>query len=148
MAFDVEIAVAVGVPEVCEDRYRRLLPYEQETVVIGGGVAVLAPVALYLGLAGTGPKAAAHLEDALVAADRLGARPIAARARLELGRLLLAHDPAGERGRLLLSQALTAAEEQSAGCPTGPAPHSRGRTPATCSAWTDSCGHLPTRGAR
>ncbi|MFF0431217.1 ATP-binding protein [Streptomyces sp. NPDC004327] len=111
MAFDVELAVAAGVPEVCADRYERLLPYEEETVVIGGGVAVLAPVALYLGLAATGPEAAAHLETALAAADRLGARPVAARARLELGRLLLARHPAGERGRQLLSQALTVAEE-------------------------------------
>ncbi|MFD0078102.1 ATP-binding protein [Streptomyces sp. NPDC127166] len=115
MAFDVEIAVAAGVPEVREDRYQRLLPYEDETVVIGGGVAVLAPMALYLGLAAGGPKAAAHLEDALETADRLGARPVAVRARLELGRVLQAREPAGERGRVLLSQALSAAEEQGLG---------------------------------
>ncbi|MFJ9824875.1 hypothetical protein ACIRSU_10915 [Streptomyces sp. NPDC101160] len=115
LALDVEIAVGAGVTEVCEDRYRRLLPYERETVVIGGGVAVLAPVALYLGLAGTGPEAATHLEDALTSADRLGARPIAARARLELGRVLLAREPAGRRGRALLSEALTAAEDQGLG---------------------------------
>ncbi|MFI8454696.1 ATP-binding protein [Kitasatospora sp. NPDC085464] len=111
LAFDVEIAVAAGVPEVREDRYRRLLPYERETIVIGGGVAVLGPVALYLGLAATGPEAVRHLTDALDGADRLGARPVAVRARLELGRALLARDPAGERGRLLLAQALAAAEE-------------------------------------
>ncbi|MFJ8622114.1 ATP-binding protein [Kitasatospora sp. NPDC093550] len=110
LAFDVEIAVAAGVPEVREDRYRRLLPYERETIVIGGGVAVLGPVAFYLGLAGGGPEAVRHLTDALESADRLGARPVAVRARLELGRALLARDPAGERGRLLLAQAVAAAE--------------------------------------
>ncbi|WP_190094333.1 ATP-binding protein [Streptomyces melanogenes] len=112
MALDVEVAVAAAVPQVCADRYRRLLPYARETIVIGGGVAVLAPVSFYLGLAATGPAAAAHLEDALAAADRLGVRPVATRARLELGRVLLARDPGGERGRRLLSQALTLAGEQ------------------------------------
>ncbi|MFG2824621.1 ATP-binding protein [Kitasatospora sp. NPDC048365] len=114
LAFDVEIAVAAGVPEVCEDRYRRLLPYEHETVVIGGGVAVLAPVALYLGLATAGPRARSHLAEALDAAERLGARPVATRARLELGLALLADDPVSERGRELLDRARAAAEEQGA----------------------------------
>ncbi|MEU8923662.1 AAA family ATPase [Kitasatospora sp. NPDC048545] len=111
LAFDVEIAVAAGVPEVREDRYRRLLPYARETIVVGGGVAVLGPVAFYLGLAATGPEAVRHLRDALDGADRLGARPLAVRARLELGRELLAREPTGGRGRQLLAQVLTAAEE-------------------------------------
>ncbi|MFF1904469.1 ATP-binding protein [Kitasatospora sp. NPDC058218] len=113
MAFEVEIAAAAGVGEVLQDRYQRLLPYEQEIVVVGGAVAALAPVSLYLGLAAPDPqRAALHLETALAAAERVGALPDTTRARYELGRVLLARDPGSDRGRRLLALALAAAEDQ------------------------------------
>ncbi|MFC5645207.1 ATP-binding protein [Kitasatospora cinereorecta] len=113
VAFDVELAVAAAVPEVLADRYERLLPYADETVVVGGAVAVLAPVALYLGLAAPTPqRAAEHLRAEVAAAERLGARPVAARARLELGRALLGCEPDREASRQLIAEAGAAAREQ------------------------------------
>ena len=112
--FDVEIAVAVGAGDVCRERYNYLAPFAEDVVVVGGAVAVVGLVALCLGLcaAATGDldRAVAHFEDALGRAERLGARPLATRAGVELGAAMLAR---GERepGRARLAVAAEVADE-------------------------------------
>jgi hypothetical protein len=91
-ALAIEIAIAAGTPDVCEIKYRKLLAYAGEFIVIGGVVSILGPVDLYLGLAAgaTHETAAAerHFTDAATLADRLGAPAFAARARIELAHVL------------------------------------------------------------
>jgi hypothetical protein len=112
--FDVEIAVAVGADDICRDRYRFLAPFAGDVVVVGGVVAVVGLVALCLGLcaAATGDwaRAVSHFQDALGRAERLGARPLATRASMELGAAMLAR---GERepGRARLATAAEVADE-------------------------------------
>ncbi|HVW39943.1 MAG TPA: AAA family ATPase [Amycolatopsis sp.] len=112
--FDVEIAVAAGADDVCRDRYRYLAPFAEDVVVVGGVVAVVGLVALCLGLcatvAGDHEHAVAHFEDALARAERLGARPLATRARVELGAAMLVRGDR-ERGRALLAGAAEVADE-------------------------------------
>jgi hypothetical protein len=119
-ALEVEIAVAAGVPEIGQDRYRYLLPFAGELVLIGGAVAILPPVDLYLGLAavlvGDAGAARRHFADAAAVADRMGARGYAARARVELAALTLAApapvDPAEVTGaRRLAADAAEVADE-------------------------------------
>jgi hypothetical protein len=111
-ALVIEIAVAAGATDLCEARYRGLRPYAGGMVVIGGVVAILGPVDLFLGLAAaaTGDLAAArqHLTDAATLADRLGALASAARARVELAHVLRILGEETEARRLALQWGGTA----------------------------------------
>ncbi len=88
VTFDVELALAVQAEDVLADRYEQLRPFDGEVVVIGGGVIVCGPVALYLGACAAALRrwdaAEEHLRAAMATAHRLGARPWVARAQTEL----------------------------------------------------------------
>ncbi|MDX6232926.1 MAG: hypothetical protein QOH68_1926 [Nocardioidaceae bacterium] len=79
VAFSIEAGWRSGATEVCARCYDRLLPHSGELIVIGGGVSVVGPVDLYLGLAsdacGKRDLARTHLSAALELARVLGARP-------------------------------------------------------------------------
>ncbi|MEO7352676.1 MAG: AAA family ATPase, partial [Marmoricola sp.] len=83
VAFTIEAAWRAGATQVCERCYDHLLPYSGELIVIGGGVCVVGPVDLYLGLAsdarGKPGLARTHLNAALDLAKVLGAKPWANR---------------------------------------------------------------------
>jgi tetratricopeptide (TPR) repeat protein len=78
-AFGVEAGWRSGATDVCSRAYDYLLPHAGELIVIGGGVSVVGPVDLYLGLAadtlGRRDLALHHLTAALERARVLGARP-------------------------------------------------------------------------
>jgi hypothetical protein len=86
--FEVEAAVAAGAADVCAARYDVLAPFAGGMVVIGGVVAVLGPVDLFLGIAAVGcgrnSDAVVHLRAAAESAGRLGARALVVRAQVEL----------------------------------------------------------------
>lgn len=105
-AFDIQLAVAAGAPELASSEdYAYLHQHCGEMVVIGGAVCALGPVDLFLGIAaaaaGDLPAAAGHLGQAVALTDRIGARALAAWARVELaGVRLRSGDPAGARALL------------------------------------------------
>ena len=78
-AFGVEAGWRSGATDVCGRAYDYLLPHSGELIVIGGGVSMMGPVDLFLGLAadslGKRDLARNHLTAALQLARVLGARP-------------------------------------------------------------------------
>jgi class 3 adenylate cyclase len=94
--------------------YELLLPYDGLTIVAGRAAACYGPVGRILGLLaatdGRPDDAERHLSEAIALSAQMGDRPLAARARFELGRLLLERD---DRGRAveLLGAALEGAQE-------------------------------------
>jgi hypothetical protein len=114
-AFDIQLAVAAGVPGLISAEERAFLgAHAGEMVLIGGAVCALGPADFFLGIAaaaaGDRPAAAAHLRQAAVQADRIGARAMAAWARAELaGVSLESGDAAG--ARVLLAPAVAVAGE-------------------------------------
>jgi DNA-binding CsgD family transcriptional regulator/tetratricopeptide (TPR) repeat protein len=74
--------------------YDLLLPYAGQNVVVVGTGLYSGPVSLYLGLLasslGQPGRALQWFEDAWAEAERIGAKPFAARAQMELARALLA----------------------------------------------------------
>jgi DNA-binding SARP family transcriptional activator len=116
MGMLAETARALRDAERARVLYELLLPYGDRVAVsypeVGTGV-----VLRYLGiLAETmhrSDRAERHFEDAIAMCERIGARSWLAHARHDLAALLLAHGRGGdsERGRLLLSQALTTYRE-------------------------------------
>jgi tetratricopeptide (TPR) repeat protein len=89
LAFDAEIAVAAGAPDLCQDLYDAITPYADEVVDIGGATAVLGPASFYLGLlaqgSGRADRAAQHFGQALDVARRIGAAPLVARIEAAIG---------------------------------------------------------------
>ena len=79
MAFGVEAGWRAGAADVCARAYDDLLPHAGELIVIGGGVSIVGPADLYLGLAaealGEHDLAAQHFAAALTQSRVLGARP-------------------------------------------------------------------------
>ncbi|WP_203909074.1 ATP-binding protein [Rhizocola hellebori] len=113
-AIEVEADVAAGMPSLLPATYDYLREYAGCMVLIGGAVCAPGPVDLYLGLAaeamGDLEAAAGHLRAAMALADRLGARPIATRARIELANVLARQgDPVSAR-QMLTTAADVAAE--------------------------------------
>ena len=96
VAFSIEVGWRSGATEVCSRSYDHLLAHSGELIVIGGGVSVVGPVDLYLGLAsdacGRQDLARTHLGAALDLARLLGARPWVDR----ITALLAQHAPADE----------------------------------------------------
>ncbi len=111
--FEVEAAVAAHAADVCAARYEFLTPFAGEVVVIGGAVAVLGPVDLFLGMAAGGCgrhwDAVKHLRAAAGCAGRLGARALVVRAQVELACALQATGVA-QQGDALTVLAETADE--------------------------------------
>lgn len=114
-----------------------LTPYTGQWVVSLYGCDIGGPVDLWLGMLAAArddrDTAVATLTEAAASADRLGARPWAVRARLHLGRSLLARAEPGDAGR---ARALLAEVERESGelglhhlASEGPAP--RTLPPAT-----------------
>jgi tetratricopeptide (TPR) repeat protein len=89
--------------------YELLLPHASRTVSVSPGVACYGSVARYLGrLAATlerDAEAVAHLETALTANSRLGARPYVAETQADLAALLAARERDPARTRELAGQA-------------------------------------------
>jgi hypothetical protein len=83
VAFQADLAWRTGAADVAARVYDWLRPHTGRLVVIGGGVAVLGPVDLFLGLAaatsGRPERAREHFRSALAQARLLGARPWVAR---------------------------------------------------------------------
>lgn len=79
VAFQADLAWRTGSADVAARVYEWLSPHAGRLVVIGGGVAVIGPVDLFLGLAaatcGQPDRAREHLRRALAQARLLGARP-------------------------------------------------------------------------
>ena len=109
--------------ELADDRdaaarlYEDLLPYADLVAVIGTGICCWGPVAYFLGrlsvLRQDGAASAGHYEAALELANRLGARPWAARTQLRFAQLLLGCEDRSnaERASRLLSDAAATARE-------------------------------------
>jgi hypothetical protein len=97
VAFSVEVGWRAGATEVCRRCYEYLLPHSGELIVIGGGVSVVGPADLYLGLAadacGKPGLARTHLSAALELARVLGARPWVSRMTALLAQPALAEEP-------------------------------------------------------
>lgn len=83
--------------------YDLLLPYEDHNVVYDWSVACFGSAARYLGLLASTldrpDDAVRHLDSAVATNFRMGARPQAARAQLELAVVLASRDDAGDRDR-------------------------------------------------
>jgi hypothetical protein len=92
--FAAELAAGLGLGSVAGHLYQALLPFADQAVVSGAAISFRGSVAHHLGVLaaaqGRSGEAAAHLERAAAAHERLGARPWALRSRYELARLLLA----------------------------------------------------------
>jgi len=112
-AIEVEVDIGAGVDELLPPNYAFLLPYAATMVLIGGAVCAPAPVDFYLGLAkaaaGDLDTAATHLRDAIALADRLEARPNAARSRLALAEVVARQGDTAQ-ARELAATAAEAAE--------------------------------------
>ena len=111
-----EVAATLADTRAAAVLYRLLLPYAHLNAMAAGEVAI-GSVARYLGLlaatTGQWDEAERQLEDAIVANQRMGARPWLAHAREELARVLLARDRPGDRRRAgkLLAAATSAYRE-------------------------------------
>ncbi|HVR61320.1 MAG TPA: AAA family ATPase [Polyangia bacterium] len=99
-----EPAAFVGPPELARDLYGVLEPLADQYVMLGmsqmqweGPIGRL--LALLAARLGRPDEAVARFDDALERLERLGARPLLARTRYELGRTLLARAAAGDRPR-------------------------------------------------
>lgn len=113
LAAVARLAVAARRTDACHRLFDALLPFAGTNVVNAGAVTFMGAVSYYLGLLaralGRSDEAKAHLEAALEMHERLGALPWAARARYELGCVLVADPASAERGRELLAEAQAAA---------------------------------------
>jgi tetratricopeptide (TPR) repeat protein len=113
-AIEIEVDIAAGATHPLPASYGYLREYAGTIVMIGGAVCAPGPVDLYLGLAaaamGEHEVAAGHLRDAISLADRLGARPIAARARIALAEVV-AHQGDRATARQMLAAAADVAAE-------------------------------------
>jgi tetratricopeptide (TPR) repeat protein len=104
-------------PDAGDRLYQALLPYRAQVIAatMPHPVVCLGSASFYLGLLATltsqSAEAINHFEAAVVAHQRLGARPLLARTRYEYARMLLARGQATDRRRAaeLLDQALAAA---------------------------------------
>jgi hypothetical protein len=101
-AFDVQLPVAAGVPELISARKRAFLgAHAGEMVLIGGAVCALGPADLFLGIAaaaaGDQQAGAAHLGQAAAQADRIGALAEAARVLAPGGTVLIIEPRAADR---------------------------------------------------
>jgi hypothetical protein len=98
MTFAAGLAAALGAEAACRWLYDTLAPHAGGAVVIGAGIVFRGTVDHHLGVLAAAlsePAAArAHLELALAAHERLGARAWAGRSRRELERLGGGQDPA------------------------------------------------------
>jgi hypothetical protein len=115
-----EPAAFVGTTELASDLYGLLEPLADQYVMLGmsqmnwdGPIGRL--VALLAERLGRPDEAVARFEDALARLERLGARPLLARTRYELGRTLWGRASAGagdrQRARTLLTDARALASE-------------------------------------
>ncbi len=109
-----ETATFLGDVPRSEQLYELLSPYDGMTIVAGRAAACYGPVARVLGIlaatAGRHEEANRHLSEGLALSERMGDRPMKARAQFELGRLLLERGDR-ERGLELLGTALEGAQE-------------------------------------
>jgi hypothetical protein len=91
MSFAAELAAALGARPACRWLYDALLPHAAGAVVVGAAIVFRGAVAHHLGVLaaalGEAAAARAHLERAVAAHERLGARAWARRSRQELERL-------------------------------------------------------------
>ena len=96
VTFAAQLVAGLGAGSAAGQLYQVLLPFAGQAVVSGAAISFRGSVAHYLGMLaaalGRGDEAAAHLEQAAGAHERLGAVPWALRSRYELARLRLA-DP-------------------------------------------------------
>jgi class 3 adenylate cyclase/tetratricopeptide (TPR) repeat protein len=112
-----EVVFALDEGPAAELLHERLAPYRGMVVVAGPGAACWGPVARYLGLAsaaaGDAPRAVEELEEAIALSRRMGDRPFAAQAELNLAQVLLRRGAAGDRDRALelLDSCLDCAQE-------------------------------------
>ncbi len=112
-----ESAARLGDKEACADLLERLSGFAGEVAVVGRAAASNGPVDRYLGLMaeaiGEIDEAVGHLEASLAISERMGERPVRAETRLNLGRVLLTRDGAGDRDRAfdVLSLALEEGQE-------------------------------------
>src|SRR4029077_9000572 len=93
-AFATELVAGLGTAPAAGQLYQALLPFAGQTVVSGAAISFRGAVAHHLGVLaaalGLPGQAAAPLERAFVAHERLGACPLPLRRRCELARLRLA----------------------------------------------------------
>jgi hypothetical protein len=117
VAAEVAAVDANAIADVAARLYQALLPCAASMVLVGGAVVCKDPVAYHLGalaaILGRWDQAVGQLQDAIGAAQRLGAHPSVARGRCELGRVLLARGRLGDRPQAeqLLRQAADIAGE-------------------------------------
>jgi hypothetical protein len=101
-----EMNAALGQLDRCRRLYGDLLPYAGTVNVQAACVASLGPVSFYLGVLaralGMVSEAAAHFEEAMTCAERLGIAPWAVRSRLELGQVALQRGLHEQASRLLV----------------------------------------------
>jgi eukaryotic-like serine/threonine-protein kinase len=99
IALLAEVAAMVGNREQIKTLYELLRPYSAQ--VAGSEHIRIGCVSRYLGLLAAAlswlDEAAQHLQEAVVANDRIGALPWSAHAKADLARVLLARDAPGDR---------------------------------------------------
>jgi tetratricopeptide (TPR) repeat protein len=112
-----EVAHALGARAIAERLHALLAPYAREAMVLGTGAACWGSVARYVGLAaaaaGRSAAAVEALERAIVANARMGARPQAAHAEIDLAEVLIARGQPGDAdaAHRLLARARETARE-------------------------------------
>jgi tetratricopeptide (TPR) repeat protein len=117
MALSIEACALLGERALCHRLYELLRPYEERYLILAPVVACYGSVARFLGLAATAAglfeQAESHFEQALVANDRLRARPWIAHAHHDYARMLRARAAPGDeaRARRMLDRAAATAEE-------------------------------------
>jgi class 3 adenylate cyclase len=114
-----ETAAFLGDVERAERLYERLLPLDGINVIAGRAAACNGPVARILGvlavLGGRDADAERHFVEALASSEAMGDRPMVARLRVCLARLLLGRATTGERERALELLGTALAEGQEMG---------------------------------
>jgi hypothetical protein len=110
-----ETAAEIGDPSHAATLYALLEPYADRNVAIGWAAACAGSasrhLALLAALMGDHRRARTHFEAALTMNARMGARPLVARTKVELARLLLQYGDEEERGRELLAEGVELARE-------------------------------------
>ncbi len=116
-AFAAELVTGLRIGPAAGQLYEVLLPFAGQAVVSGAAISFRGSVAHHLGVLaaalGRAAEAEAHLEQAAVAHERLGAVPWALRSRYELARLRLAEP--GQRDTAAASLAEIGAEAERLG---------------------------------
>jgi AAA ATPase domain len=156
--YGTEMVAGLGATGPAKRLYQALAPFAGQAVVSGAAITFKGVVDHHLGvlaaLLGRDGEAAARLEQAIAAHDRLGALPWTLRSRYELARVRLADPARREQARAELAEVAGAAHQlgmaqvardaagaaQAAGTPTGAVQAAGTPAAGTPAAWIPAAG--------